>query len=204
MAKKIDLAMAVAFLLIVMVLPNFSRTFAQSPGHPERVYPNVMEKSPIIASLVQSSGKMNAAAPRNSLPNSDDWTSLVYESYVDGNWEIYRTRLGGFYNLSDNIRLTNNGAQDIRPRLRLGTDNLVFASNRDGNYEIYSMSFLGGDPVRLTVDPSTDATPVWSSDGQKIAFVSDRTGNLEIFLMNADGSNVIQLTKANRLGIRCR
>ncbi|MCA9884513.1 MAG: PD40 domain-containing protein [Anaerolineae bacterium] len=71
---------------------------------------------------------------------------------------------------------------------------IVFASNRDGNYEIYTMYANGSHITRLTNYPGDDTQPVWSPDGQQIAFVSDRPGRDEIYVMNVDGTNVTRLT----------
>jgi hypothetical protein len=59
------------FVLFVLALPDFSRTVAQSPDHPIRLYPDILEETPITASKAQNRGKMRVAAPENSLPNSD-------------------------------------------------------------------------------------------------------------------------------------
>jgi Tol biopolymer transport system component len=67
---------------------------------------------------------------------------------------------------------------------------IVFQSNRDGNFEIYSMLDDGSDARRLTHSPSYDITPSWSPDGSRILFASDRNGNWEIFTMNASGEDV--------------
>ena len=71
---------------------------------------------------------------------------------------------------------------------------IAFVSERDGNYEIYSMNTDGSELTRLTADPALDAEPVYSQDGTSILFTSDRSGNFDIYSMNADGTNVIQLT----------
>ncbi len=84
---------------------------------------------------------------------------------------------------------------------------IAFTSNRDGNYEIYTMYPDGSNLTRLTNNPAQDfvpawsrnITPAWSPDGSQIAFVSDRDGyysmgNYEIYVMNADGSGQIRLT----------
>src|SRR6266851_5246656 len=71
---------------------------------------------------------------------------------------------------------------------------LAFASNRDGNFEIYSMSPDGSAQTRLTTNPAFEATPAFSADGTKIAFESSRTGNGDIYVMNADGSGQTRLT----------
>jgi Tol biopolymer transport system component len=73
---------------------------------------------------------------------------------------------------------------------------IAFASNRDGNFEIYTMSEDGSDVTRLTEDDANDFEPSWSPDGEKIAFVSFRDGsnNMEIYVMDADGTDQTRLT----------
>jgi len=72
---------------------------------------------------------------------------------------------------------------------------IAFASNRDGNFEIYVVNADGTGSTRLTTDASIDAEPAWSPDGSKIAFQSRRAGLGDIFVMNADGSNPVNLTQ---------
>ncbi|MBV9959323.1 MAG: PD40 domain-containing protein [Acidobacteria bacterium] len=71
---------------------------------------------------------------------------------------------------------------------------IVFSTNRDGNFEIYSTNASGSQPVRLMNNPAADTSPSYSPDGLSIVFVSDRDGNKEIYKMNADGSNQVRLT----------
>ena len=83
-------------------------------------------------------------------------------------------------------------------------DRIAFASNRDGDYEIYTVRPDGKGLTRLTKSPGNDAHPAWSPDAEWIAFASSRTGfkdetggmsDGEIFVMRADGSDVRQLTE---------
>ena len=80
---------------------------------------------------------------------------------------------------------------------------IAFASQRDGNAEIYVMDADGGNLQRLTENRHDDYSPSWSPDGKRIAFVSDRDGHVhvihgrptsEIYVMNADGGNSQNLT----------
>lgn len=71
---------------------------------------------------------------------------------------------------------------------------VVFSSDRDGNWEIYSMNSDGTGVTRLTDNPAADIAPRWSPDGRQIAFHSGRDGNFEIYVMNADGSGSRNLT----------
>jgi len=71
---------------------------------------------------------------------------------------------------------------------------IAFASDRAGNFDIYSMDADGGGQTRLTESPAEDYSPAWSPDLTRLAFVSTRDGNAEIYLMNADGTGQTRLT----------
>jgi Tol biopolymer transport system component len=62
---------------------------------------------------------------------------------------------------------------------------ITFESDRDGDFEIFSMRPDGSDVRQLTTNGVDDVDPDWSPDGTRIAFV--RGG--DIWVMNADGSN---------------
>jgi len=67
---------------------------------------------------------------------------------------------------------------------------LFFSSNRDGDFEIYSLETETGTLTQLTANGATDKHPALSTDGSKIAFVSDFEGSLGIYTMNADGTGL--------------
>ncbi len=75
---------------------------------------------------------------------------------------------------------------------------IAFASNRDGNTEIYLMNANGTNQVRLTDSPGNDTSPAGAPDGSKIAFVSDRdaaaSGGQDVFVMDPDGANQENIT----------
>jgi Tol biopolymer transport system component len=71
---------------------------------------------------------------------------------------------------------------------------IVFASRRGGNMDVYLVNVDGTNERRLTNRPGIDGYPAWSPDGQQIAFCTDRDGNDEIYVMDADGSNLRNLT----------
>jgi TolB protein len=82
-----------------------------------------------------------------------------------------------------------------RPTDSLDCTKIAFATDRDGNSEIYVMNIDGTNPVNLTKNAARDHNPSWSPDGKQIAFVSYRDGHQEIYVMNAcDGTNQVRLT----------
>ena len=73
---------------------------------------------------------------------------------------------------------------------------IAFASDRDGNVEIYTMNADGSSLVQLTESEANDYPFSWSPDGRKLAFISDPSGNFDIYVMALNGSNSTeQLTK---------
>ena len=72
---------------------------------------------------------------------------------------------------------------------------IVFHSNRDGNYEIYTMNSDGTNQTRLTFNEVSDGYPAWSPDGRQLVFHTHRHGEAsDIYVMDADGNNQRRLT----------
>lgn len=70
---------------------------------------------------------------------------------------------------------------------------ILFASDRDGDYDVYAMDADGANPVNLTDNAHRDYDPGWSPDGRHIVFGSTREGTPLLYVMDADGSNVTSL-----------
>ena len=85
---------------------------------------------------------------------------------------------------------SDSTAQRFEPRV-------VFASNRDGDWDIYSMDVNGDNLLQLTDHPASDEYPACSPDGKRIAFTSDRGVTHDLYVMDSDGNNVIRLTHDN-------
>ncbi|MGC8780630.1 MAG: hypothetical protein ACP5UQ_07170, partial [Anaerolineae bacterium] len=121
----------------------------------------------------------------------------------DGRWIAYvRTDSDGRPHLwlmnrdGHNARQISFGTwEDDGPSWSGDGSRLVFASNRDGNWEIYTLRPADGAITRLTFNGAEDRSPSWSWANGRIAFQSNRYGpNPEIFSMAADGSDVQLLT----------
>ncbi len=139
---------------------------------------------------------------------SPDGRRIYWVSDCDGHFAIYsaelsyrpytlRNNLVGFVAELSNIRkLSNQNANDRFARVSPDGKHITFASDRDGNWEIYVMNSDGSNVRRLTNNPATDDAPTWSPDGRQLAFASDRDGDFEIYILNVnDGTVTTQVTQ---------
>jgi TolB protein len=94
------------------------------------------------------------------------------------------------------LRLTDADATygDLWPKYSPDGRQIVFASRRDDDFEIYLMNSDGSTHRRLTTSSGVDTHPNFSRDGKRIAFTSARDGNYEIYTMNVDGSDMRRIT----------
>ncbi|RYE08893.1 MAG: biopolymer transporter TolR, partial [Sphingobacteriales bacterium] len=71
---------------------------------------------------------------------------------------------------------------------------LVYAGERNGDYDVYRVPVAGGEEEKMTTAPGLDDGPEYSPDGKYIWFNSVRTGTMQLWRMNADGSDQTQIT----------
>lgn len=71
---------------------------------------------------------------------------------------------------------------------------LAYCADRNGNYDIYTIPFAGGEETRLTTADGLDDGPEYSPDGAYIYFNSVRTGLMQIWRMKPDGTEQEQIT----------
>ncbi|MFC1800686.1 DPP IV N-terminal domain-containing protein [Nanoarchaeota archaeon] len=96
--------------------------------------------------------------------------------------------------IAPNQNLTKNKSADEFPAFSPDGKKIAFSSNRDGNYEIYTMDVHGSKLERLTNSSGDDICPSWSPRGKKIAFLSNRDKNWEVYVMDPNGKKQVNLT----------
>ena len=135
---------------------------------------------------------------------SPDGSSIVFFSWRDfpgqeQRNELYVMAADG----SNQVRLTDNDAEDVEPTWSPDGTQIAFTSSRAGNPDIYVVAADGSDERQLTTDPAPDEGPAWSPDGSRILFTSYRdgadplmlgSGNAEVFTVRPDGSGPTNLT----------
>jgi uncharacterized membrane protein len=123
---------------------------------------------------------------------SSDGQWIVFTSNRDGNQEIYKVRTDS----SELTNLTNNPANDYQPTwvsdpgvFSSSGDRVAFATNRDGNQEIYVMTSDGAEQTNISNSGAEDFYPRATRSGARIVFVSTRDGSQDVFVMDSDGSD---------------
>ena len=115
---------------------------------------------------------------------SESGRDLYFASLRGAAWNIYAVPSAG----GTARQASRGGTLNIAPAV--GPDGAVaYASNKDGNSEIYVANADGSGGRRLTVNRSIDTSPAWSPSGQRIAFTSDRGGSAQVYVMDRDGGN---------------
>ena len=152
------------------------------------------EKRIVFASTSHLAGD---CPPKGQLPAGYVWPLYPYD--------IFSMNLDG----TDLRRLTDNPKYDAEPVVSPDGKQVVFGSQREGDFDIYLMNIDGSGVRRLTDRVGYDGGPWFSPDGKKIvwrawypeteeekALWKDCMENnyivavpLDIWVMDADGSN---------------
>ena len=124
-----------------------------------------------------------------SLVTTAAGTFLYFSSTgTAGNHDIYRSRLnGGTYETPEAVAELNSGAVDQMPNVLSDGSEIVFASNRGGNMDIWTATFDGStglwsSPVPVaavnTADP--ESRPSFSGDGSRLYFGRGATADIYV------------------------
>lgn len=133
-------------------------------------------------------GALKAAPSAGMAMNLAPWDRIVYQRLENGHWNLWMRAHNTL------VAVTENAFEDIHPQLDRSGSRVVFASNRSGSYQIYTLDLLSGQLRQLTNTNTQNLAPAWSPDGTQIAFESYRDYQAEIYVMQADGSDPTRLT----------
>ncbi|UGU15079.1 S41 family peptidase [Sinomicrobium kalidii] len=86
--------------------------------------------------------------------------------------------MGNLYRVSSKggtaVPITVGDAYDMRPVWSRDGKTIAFASDRYGNFDVYTMPATGGTPVRLTYNSADDFPYDFTTDGSSVLFGSGR------------------------------
>ncbi|NOX61077.1 MAG: hypothetical protein GXP42_03900 [Chloroflexi bacterium] len=161
------------------------------------------KNAPIWAALTRVAFLLTALSLLTACQSFGAKEQIAFESYRDGNAEIYMVDEDG----ENLVNLTQNPAYDGMPSWSPDGQRLAFASEREGNPDIHILDIESGEVVRVTNGGGFNVDPAWSPDGAKLLFLSNRTyrvpgqgGSLEVqanpklWTVNVDGVGAKRMT----------
>ena len=105
-----------------------------------------------------------------------------------GKYNIYISSISG-----KNIRQISgsfSNADNTNPYFSPDGKKIAFASDMDGDYEIYVMDLKSMDIFQATYNDACDWEPSFSPDGSSIAFSSNKEGKYNIYVASVTGKNI--------------
>ncbi|MFN8527373.1 MAG: PKD domain-containing protein [Anaerolineae bacterium] len=149
-----------------------------------------------VASAFSANGTARIGGP---VCGYDCPTFRLYHTDETGDWEIFRLD-GADATLQQTFRQNlsfgvGEGVNDTSPSLSPNTEWIAFASNRDGNWEIYVAS-TGGNASsvqRVTINTTAiDTDPVWGPNNY-VVFETTRNGNWDLYAADMTTGEVFPL-----------
>ena len=182
-----------------------------SPSNGSLVFTSPMDGMSDIY-VLQSDGKtVNLTHDKNVKVDvqphwSPDGSQILFTRYLnDGSASVMRVDADGqkLINLTPNF---NRSVQNIDPNWSNDGSEIVFASNRDGNFDLYTMTAYGQKvaPLTKTSFPLANIEPDWAPNGNGIVFsrqgtVKSSPATSRLYVVNSSRKVIAPLTSTKRL-----
>jgi uncharacterized protein YjdB len=158
--------------------------------HPDVV---LVREGGVIEGLTPGRAVVTATTPWGKNAKADVFVvgDLLLASNRAGTFGIYQVRTTGSMSL---LPVLKDSANNLQASWSPDRTRIVFSSNRNGNFDLYTMDADGQNLRRLTTDPGNDGEPVWSPDGTQIVYTANSGKTAQIAVMLAEGGPSRSLT----------
>ncbi len=127
--------------------------------------------------------QLTSAAPRNYYPAvSADGAQLAWTAHPSVQGFLYRATIDSME--TEKITgLWGRGNREIGASFAPDGERIVYASPRDGSYELWRADCVLCLPLALTrtESPARDSLPTWSPVGENVVFMSTRAGSWDLW-----------------------
>jgi TolB protein len=136
-------------------------------------------QEPTASPTLTSTIEVQAPTPTNGPMREAPMGSIIFANGTNGHSQLFSYLPGELAPL----QLTY-GAWDSRdPAVSPDEAFIAFASNMDGNWDIYVLEFETREIRRLTATIGYEGRPSWSPDGQWITYETYYEGNFDVWLL---------------------
>jgi Tol biopolymer transport system component len=174
-----------------------------NPSGTRIIYDTTNEKNRVVMSCLSTGipiSRLTENSPESFCPafNRTGELFAFCKDTGNGNVNIYYT--GSDLNVATAIAITNNLNVSWQPSWSVDNLQIVFSTNKDGNYQIYKIDIDGTDQTRLITNAFDCTFPNWkyaaSPGDERIIYMSDETGTHQIYSMLTDGTSQTVLTSS--------
>jgi TolB protein len=89
--------------------------------------------------------------------------------------------------------LANDLVRTLNGKPGIFLSQIAFASNRDGNFEIWLMDWDGGNQRRVTTHNALSILPSWSPDNERMVYTSFVKGTSDMYIINRRGGGRMRI-----------
>jgi TolB protein len=133
---------------------------------------------------------------------SPDGKRLVFTGISHSDTELYMVDVDCTNAPSDcirnEVRLTDNQADDFAPAWSPDGKTIAFLSERDGPTSIYLMDVQSGQTHRLNDEDFNSLSLAWSPDSREILLAATKTGQSTLYMVDAKTGVTRRLTGSNQ------
>lgn len=130
-----------------------------------------------------------------AVSNDGKTIAFVEESNDENIWEVDLREESEKKDVTSTRKLIFSTRADHSQQFSPDDKKIVFASERTGNYEIWTADADGKNQRQLTEENGSKGSPRFSPDGKFIAYDAQISGGSDIFVISANGGTAQRLTE---------